>query len=111
MPSRDELVPITATAILAGATIGTAVPAGQRRYVYRVEVENQFAGANVVTLSRNGVDIAVWGVGIAVGDMYIDPDELKENSLPLYIAEATEQFTVTSGAGDAFVRMTYVDAV
>jgi len=110
MPARSELILTTAVAAIAGTNIGTAVPVHHRRYVYSIKTENQFAGPNILTMSVGVVNVDVIS-HLAAGDMREDPEVLMEDSLPIYILEATEQLVGTPSAGNCFVRILFVDAV
>ena len=96
MLNRDELrtSPPTAVAMGAGAevTVGVAVPQNHRRFIYRIRFTNQVAGPNALSLGKRengaGVTTAVDVIQAAVvNEMVNDPEELREDSAPLYVID------------------------
>lgn len=114
---REELRHITATAAAGAAALmteSTVASANMRRYIYRIKTVNEFDGANMLSLNRGSATV----VGALIDkiahalqyDMWPDPDELKEDSAPLYILEAAEGLWLSTSAGDCQVTIWYVDA-
>ena len=115
MLKREELREATATITAAGDDIGSAVPAGYRRYVYRIKTHNLFVGINVLSFRSNpGVPPVVTVLDyfnhLALNDEVADPDDLLEDSAPLYVIGPGEQISGITDAGDCFLRILYVDA-
>jgi len=108
----------TLTNVAAGNVIGTVVPANMRRYIYKLKVNNEFAGANELTLgysADNGVTLLPVG-GLdripfqVVGGIWNDPDELSENALPIYIIPAGNQISGLTDNGIVRVYVLYEDS-
>jgi len=110
MPERAGLTPAVATvAVAPGTNIGTAVPANHRRYIYSIKTFNAFAGANDLVLTRTGpIDVDTLS-HLAGGDMVMIPDDLREDSLPIYILDPADQLLGVASAGNCFVRILFVD--
>ncbi len=103
----------------AEADIGSDVPVNMRRYIYRVKVQDDSGAPNLVELkSQLGIAAAVVvdQFRLAVADeTYVDPDELKEDALPLYIIEGSTSATVgmsmrAVGTGNASLLLEYEDS-
>lgn len=114
---REELQHISATAAAGAAALmagSTVAPANMRRYIYRIKTVNEFAGANTLTLNRGSATV----VGALIDEiahatqyeMWTDPDDLKEDSAPLYILEAAEGLWLSTDAGNCQVTIWYLDA-
>jgi hypothetical protein len=120
MISRDELLQAVDTITNVEANFHTAIPANFRRFIYRIKLVNAFNGANVLTLGKRengaGATTVVDYVNLAVQyDMYVDPDELEEDAIPLYIIEGAgaagdSYIRAVMSAGNAYLSMWYVDA-
>jgi len=111
----------TLTNVAAGNVIGTFVPANMRRYIYKLKVNNEVVGPNVLTLgysADNGVTLLPVGppVGLdripfQVADgIWNDPDELTEDALPIYIIPAGNQISGITDNGVVRVYALYEDA-
>jgi hypothetical protein len=85
------------------ANIGTQIPQNMFRYIYRVKWTNLFAGPNLLTLGKRengaGATTVVDTFQAALQyDQDVDPNELREESLPLYTIGGT------GGTGTSFLR-------
>ena len=79
---QSELGTITA----AGLTFGTEVDSNMRRYIYKIKTNNQYDGENKLQFGYDDVDHVLDYINHETkGEMWNDPDELTENSLPIYI--------------------------
>ena len=96
MINRDELKVSLPTAVVAppGAevTVGSVIPQGMRRFIYRVKFINQAVGVNQLAIGKRENDAAgtTWidFVQAAVpNEMVTDPDELKDDAAPLYVID------------------------
>jgi len=94
-------------------SLGSAIPANMRRYVYRIKAVNQFAGNNMLNLARGpaAAEVVIDHIQAATQyETYIDPDELKEDSAPLYIFEAVDaNIRVMTNNGNMDVLIIYAD--
>ena len=74
------------------ADIGTVVPANMRRYIYRVKVQEDSGEINRVDLKKQippaDTEIVDQFRFTTGHETYIDPKQLTEDALPLYILEA-----------------------
>lgn len=122
--NRDDLKTEVATIDDTDANVGSAVPANMRRYIYKIKAINEHAIANLLTLGKreNGagatttIDYVRWATQY---ETWNDPDELKEDSAPLYIVEGkgadgdsylrAVTSLVTAGVG-AYLTIWYIDA-
>lgn len=99
--------------IAAYQSLGTAIPANMRRYVYRIKTVNLLAGLNELTLARGPAasEVAIDYLPAATeNEVYIDPDELKEDSAPIYIFEAADtNIRVITNNGNMRVFIVYAD--
>lgn len=116
---RDELKTAVATVTTAEANVGSAIPANMFRYIYRVKVINLFDGANKLTpkKSENGGDAEELDYVQCVlqYDTLTDPDELKEDSAPLYKiggkgADGDSYLRAVTDNGNAYLTIWYIDA-
>jgi len=107
----------TITNAALGIAFGSHVPANMRRYVYKIKTANQFAGPNQLEFGHE--DAATPVVQHVLDyidhalehDMWNDPDELREDALPIYIIPAGSQpWGRASAAGDIYVYILYEDA-
>jgi hypothetical protein len=119
MPKPDEFKTVKANVTVADANIGSAIPQNMNRYIYRVKFLNQFAGPNKFTLGKRE-DGAVVTTNIddfqtvLQYDTEVDPDELKEDMLPLYNVggkiTGDSYVRAFTDAGNGVVTLWYVDA-
>ena len=99
----------------AGVAFGSHVPANMRRYIYKIKTANQFAGPNQLQFGHQTAvpaNIILDHIEHAVQyDMWNDPDELKEDSMPIYIVPAGSQlYGIASAAGNIMVYVLYEDS-
>jgi hypothetical protein len=103
------------------ANIGTQIPQNMFRYIYRVKWTNLFNGPNLLTLGKRengaGATTVVDTFQAALQyDNDVDPDELREESLPLYAIGGTGATgasflrAVCSAAGTFALTIWYEDA-
>lgn len=111
--NKQSLRTAIVTANTGYQSLGTQIPTNMRRYVYRIKATNQFNGANKLTLARGpaGSEVAVDYIQTAlIYDIWPDPDELKEDSAPLYIFEAVDTYIrVITDSGNMNVIIWYCD--
>lgn len=122
--NRDELK--TATGAVAGAdqTLGASIPQNMRRFIYRLRFTNLGAGANQLLVGKRengaGATTNIDTLQAQVPGDFTDPEELHEDSAPLYtidgppgnvpVALASQslvRFATTAGA--AIVTYWYID--
>lgn len=122
--NRDDLKTEVATVTTSDANVGSAVPANMRRFIYAIKAINEHNAANLLTLGKreNGagvtttIDYVRWATQY---ETWKDPDELKEDSAPLYIVEGggdtgdsylrAVTSAMTAGKG-AYLTIWYIDA-
>jgi hypothetical protein len=100
------------------ATIGSVIPVNMRRYIYRVKVQDDSVAANLVELKSMLAGAAAVVVDqfqlITPSETYVDPDELKEDALPLYIIPGSTAAAARTmravGTGNASLLLEYEDA-
>ena len=118
MLNRDELRTSLPTAVALGAgaevTVGNAIPQNHRRFIYRIRFTNLVAGPNQLLLGKRengaGVTTAVDQIQSAVvNEVVNDPEELFENSAPLYIIDGPPGQVPVAAALNSLVRA-YTDA-
>jgi hypothetical protein len=117
---RDALRTTVAAITTAEANVGSAVPENMRRFIYRVKVNNQYAGANLLTLGKreNGAGATTTVDYFQTSVQYetdTDPDELKEDAAPLYIIEGggdtgDSYLRAVTDNGNAYLTIWYIDA-
>lgn len=92
---RNEIRTVTAAiAVGAGAeaTIGSAIPENMRRFIYRIKFTNGAVALNQLLLGKreNGA-VVTTNIDtiqtVVAQEVVTDPDELKEDSAPLYIVD------------------------
>ena len=120
MLNRDDLKTEVATVGAADGNVGSAIPQNMRRFIYAIKATNIFAGANLLTIGKRenaaGATTIIDYVQAATQyETWKDPDELKEDSAPLYIIEgagATGASYLRAEAGGASFYLTiwYIDA-
>lgn len=99
----------------AGIAFGSHVPANMRRYIYKIKTANQFAGANQLQFGYQTAvpaNVVLDYIEHAVQyDMWNDPDELREDALPIYIIPAGSQpWGMASAVGNIYVYILYEDS-
>ena len=117
MTDKRSLIPASGsmTNVAAGNVVVTAVPVNMRRYIYKLKVNNEFAGANELIFgysADNGVTLTELDrIPFAVvGGIWNDPDEITEHSLPIYIIPAGNQISGLTDNGIVRVYALYEDA-
>lgn len=92
---------------------GTVVPSNMRRYIYRVKVQDDSGAANLVEFKKQLAPAAAIVVDqfrlVTPNETYVDPDELKEDALPLYIIEGGYTMRAV-GTGNASLLLEYEDS-
>jgi len=104
-----------ATATTGDAVFGTEVPSNMRRYIYKIKTSNQFAGANQLEIGYSDDDGATHTTLDYIDhatqyEMWCDPDNPTENSLPLYIIPADNKLFLTTDNGNVEVYIEYEDS-
>lgn len=121
MVNRDDLKTTTVTVTNVDAAVGSNVPRNMRRFIYKIKAQNIFAGVNLLTLGKreNGavgttnIDLIAFG---AQYEYWNDPEELKEDALPLYIVEgagavgASTLRALAAQAVSVYLTVWYIDA-
>ena len=105
----DALKTVTVTVTIAEADVGTAIPANIRRAIYKIKATNLFAGVNLLTLGKRengaGATTVIDRIQtVLIYDIWNDPDELKEDSAPLYIVEGPVVSPTVPAVGTSFIR-------
>ncbi|MBA7673018.1 hypothetical protein ES703_81206 [subsurface metagenome] len=106
LQSKQYTVPTTE------ADIGTVVEANMRRYIYRVKVQEDSSNVNRVDLLKQippAEAVIVDRFRLTSHETYIDPQQLTEDALPLYILEAGCHMRAV-GVGDASILLEYEDS-
>ena len=120
MVQTDELEEATAIATTdtggGGIALGSRMEKNRIREVYWIKLLNRYAGTNVVSILEraSGGPVRVkdkWS--LVQGDMVAWPDELKKDSVPLYVVKtdnaSVKYVRATCDVGGAFVRVMYRD--
>lgn len=111
---KRGLQSVVGTVTNAGVAFGTAVSTNKRRYIYKIKTANQFAGPNQLRFGYKptGAAVILDYIEHAVQyDMWNDPDDLKEDALPIYILPAGSQaYGICSAAGIIYVYIEYEDS-
>jgi len=115
MVRKQGLQSVLGTVTAAGVAFGTVVPTNMRRYIYKIKTVNQVAGANQLdfgyTSDGGATHTTLDYIGHATQyEMWNDPDEPKEDALPIYIVPAGNQFYGAGSAGNVYVYLLYEDA-
>jgi len=115
MVDKRGLNSVLGTITNAGVAFGSHVPANMRRYIYKIKTANQFAGPNQLSFGHQDAtpaNIILDYIEHATQyEMWSDPDEIKEDALPIYIVPAGSQlYGITSAAGNIYVYVLYEDA-
>jgi hypothetical protein len=90
--NRDDLKTTFQAITAVDALVGSAVPENMRRFIYKIKAQNTSAGAAELTIGKRengaGATTVVDQINFAVpSENWLDPEELKEDSMPLYIIE------------------------
>jgi len=109
MLNRDQLKTVTMAVTAADATIGSNVPVNMRRFIYRTKFINTLNGDNLLTLGKRengaGATTVVDYIQAAVQyQMEVDPEELHDDSAPLYVVEGPAQNPLITPVGASVVR-------
>ncbi|MBA7669594.1 hypothetical protein ES703_77725 [subsurface metagenome] len=119
MLNRDDLKTEVATIGIAEADVGSAVPANMRRFIYAIKAINILNAANLLTLRKvenaAAVETIDYVQAAAQYDMWKDPDELLEDSAPLYIIEGAgaagaSHLRAIAGGASFYLTIWYIDA-
>lgn len=120
MLNRDDLKTAVATVGAADADVGSAIPQNMRRFIYAIKATNIFNGANLLTIGKRengavGTTIIDYVQAAIQYDMWKDPDELKEDSAPLYIVEGAgaggaSHLRAEAGGASFYLTIWYIDA-
>ena len=120
MLNRDDLKTAVAIVGAADADVGSAIPQNMRRFVYAIKATNIFNGANLLTIGKRengavGTTIIDYVQAAIQYDMWKDPDELKEDSAPLYIVEGAgtggaSYLRAEAGGASFYLTIWYIDA-
>lgn len=98
-----------------GVVVGTEVASNMRRYIYKIKTNNQYAGANQLRLGYSD-DEGETATTLDYIDhateheMWNDPDELKEDALPIYIIPSGNKIFGVTDNGDCYVYFLYEDS-
>jgi len=120
MLNRDDLKTEVATVTPAEANVGSAVPENMRRFIYAIKAINLHTTSNLLTLGKRengaGATTNIDYVQFATQyETWKDPDELKEDSAPLYIVEGKgatgdSYLRAVTDNGNAYLTVWYIDA-
>lgn len=115
MPDKRGLNSAIGDIAIGGTSFGTTVPTNMRRYIYKIKTVNRFAGLNLLSFGhKTGAAAAVIldHIGHATEyEMWNDPDEVKEDSAPIYILPAgSKAYGICSAAGNIYVYILYEDS-
>jgi len=120
MLNRDDLKTEVATIGAADVDVCSAIPANMRRFIYAIKAINIAAVANLLTLGKreNGAGATTIIDYVQAATQYEtwkDPDELKENSAPLYTIEGAgaagaSYLRAEAGVASFYLTIWYIDA-
>lgn len=115
MVEKRALNSVVGTITNAGVPFGSAVPTNMRRYIYKIKTANQFAGPNQLRFGHQTAPAAAvildYIEHATQYEMWNDPDELKEDALPLYILPAGSRlYGIASAAGNIYCYILYEDS-
>lgn len=119
MVDKRALQTQQATATTGDNVFGTAVPANMRRYIYKIKTNNRYAGANQLEIgyshdSGSNHTTLDYIDHATQYEMWNDPDELKEDALPIYIipyhADGNKLFLTTDNGDSVEVFIEYEDS-
>lgn len=108
-----------ATATTGDAVFGTAVPSNTRRYIYKIKTVNTYAGANQLEIGYSHDDGETHDTLDYINhatehEMWNDPDNLTEDSLPIYIipyhADGNKLYLTTNNGDSVEVYIEYEDS-
>jgi hypothetical protein len=119
MINPDELRTQEGAVTTADANFGSAIPQNMKRCIYRVKVQNEYDGANLLTLGKreNGAGatttVDVFQSALQY-DIFTDPEQLQENSEPLYEVggkgdTGDSYVRAVTDNGNAYLTIWYVD--
>ena len=117
MVRREELVGIATTiADTTAVDLGTTVADGMRRYIYWMKVVNEAAMANVLTMYQRQTGVATtlmdrWVFSVEDETQEWPSGGPKENSLPIYIMEASTKLRLKTATGSARFYAEYIDGI
>ncbi len=129
MLNRSELKTVSVPVGLVEVTVGSAIPPNMSRYIYRAKFINSFAGPNQLLIGsrENGAvgttNLDTIQAAVQFEEIY-DPDELHEDSAPIYTihggpaqtipapaaAPATSLVRAATTAGVGILTLWYLDA-
>lgn len=109
MLNRSELKTVTIAVTDVDTQVGTVVPINMRRYIYRAKFRNTVNAPNIITLGHRqngaGATTVLDTTGLVVlHQTEYDPDELKEDSAPLYVVEGPASTPTVTPVGNSTVR-------
>lgn len=120
MLNRADIKTAVATIGAADVNVGSAIPANMRRFIYAIKAINIAAVANLLTLGKRengaGATTIIDYVQAAIQyDMWKDPDELKEDSAPLYVIEGAgttgaSYMRAEAGVASFYLTIWYIDS-
>lgn len=116
MVDKRGLQSVLGTVTHAGNVFGSEVSSDMRRYIYKIKTANQFAGANQLDFGHSA-DEGVTHTTLdyiehtTEKEMWNDPDELKEDALPIYIVPSGNKLYGAAGSdGNIYVYILYEDS-
>lgn len=115
MVDKKALQTQRGTATTAGGVIGTEVASNMRRYIYKLKTSNQYNGANQLTLGysddEGSTSTTIDYIDHALKyDSWDEPDDLREDSLPIFIIPAGNKLYAITDNGNVYLYYEYEDA-
>lgn len=116
MVDKRALNSVLCAVTTISTVFGSVVPTNMRRYIYKIKTVNQQAGDNEIDFGHAVAALLPAHTTLDYIDhateheMWNDPDELKENAVPIYIIPAANQIYAQSNNGDAWLYILYEDA-
>ena len=115
MPDKRALNSEQIAITNAGVPFVSAVAVNMHRYIYKIHTANQFNGPNQLQFGHITAPAAAVILDFIehanLYDMWNDPDEITEHSLPIYILPAgSSPYGIASAAGNIEVYILYEDA-
>ena len=119
MVLTDELIEATAIATAGaagGKNLGSRIQTSRIREVYWIKIINRHTATNTIRIQERATGGSprlkdLWTM--PTGDYLSHPDELKENSLPIYVIRtdtaSVKYMRATCDNGGAFIRILYRD--